>query len=164
MNWSIKCMRMTVCTTIDYVLAGSTFAPYISRCEILERHLNVSDHLPISLDVNLSVTVSPPPAPGRRIDWTMAIKNGDVANYERRVEVVTQTSMNNIINGDVDLNCEIMTVASKMVDIATETLPLRKVRRHSPYIRDGLLKRLCKEKSYASPLETVWPPYFWPLL
>ena len=95
--------------------------------------------------MNLSVTVSPPPAPGRCIDWTMAVKNGDVTNYERRVEVVTQASMN-IINGDVDLNCEIMTVASKMVDIATETLPLRKVRRRSPYIRNGLLKCLCAKK------------------
>ena len=38
-------------TTIDYVLAGSTFAPYISLCEILELHLDEYYHLPISLEV-----------------------------------------------------------------------------------------------------------------
>ena len=70
-------------TTVDYIIAGASFAPYISWCRTLELSPceNVSDHLPISAGIDVSVVTSFPSTSTAPVDWVEAVKSGQIREY-----------------------------------------------------------------------------------
>ena len=71
-------------TTVDYCLLDSHAAYVLQGCTTLDHHpLNLSDHLPISIHLDLSSLMQPPPVTTQNINWKRAKSDGSIALFQR---------------------------------------------------------------------------------
>ena len=131
-------------TTVDYVLMDVDVAFIMSSCMIHDvACLNTSDHLPLSVTVNVPTDsielVNDLPT---RIDWTKAEFSGASHSFQA---AITDTvcplipSMHDNINS---VNAEIKIVTKCIIDSAALILPKVKPRKQR-YFRDSTLKQIC---------------------
>ena len=119
-------------TTIDYIFASIVLASRINGCSVIESSddLNVSDHLALSICLDLDV------APARsltskehKIDWTDAVRNGHIDAYVCGVNEIVNDSISQLEStSPINIEEEIISVATKIVDLAKSALPQRRTR------------------------------------
>ena len=66
-------------TTVDYILADSSLANNLVSCFV---HINLSDHLPISVSLNLNTVMVSTSPKSATVNWQKAIENRDTCNCQ----------------------------------------------------------------------------------
>ena len=141
----------TLHSMVDYILTESSLAGQVASCSVHQHHpLNLSDHLPISVEITLHTRISPPPTVASRpINWAQAIENGDVHGFAEQVSSLTSPFVHATNQSVNELQWEIAFVTRGIIDAATRCLPRKKVKKKKSFVKDERLKDLCKTSKAA---------------
>ena len=131
---------------VDYCLLECSAAYLVKDCETLEHHpLNLSDHLPLSIHLDLNLVNGEEAVSQNNPNWKKARVDGSVAEY-------TQCVHDGISNGYIsdpppninEMNNEIECMATFLKQSAIDTIPAFKARKSKKrYIKDEKLKTKC---------------------
>lgn len=131
----------TSCSMLDYIIANSSIANEILSCLIHPLHpLNLSDHLPISISLNViceSINSSE-----NHSNRTRAVESDSITLYSEAVSLVTRPLIGIAGQSISELNNEIMYVSNVMKSAALNYLPLVK-NKSKPRFDSPELKDLC---------------------
>ena len=149
-------------TTVDYVLMDVDAASIMSSCMIHEvACLNTSDHLPLSVTVNVPTDsielVNDLPT---RIDWTKAEFSGATLSFQAAITDMVCPLIPSMHDNINSVNAEIKLVTECIIDSAA--LILSKVKpRKQRFFRDSTLKQICgKSKgAWKAWVDADRPPY-----
>ena len=134
-------------TTVDYVLMNLEAVSMRISCETIdEEDLNLSDHLPISVDVFCGEVpeCGSSQESGERIDWARVKGSGEVEDYVSEVNDRLAPLLNNSYDDVDQLDREIRHVAWLLTDAAKETLATCSGKKKC-WHRDDELKTLCAQ-------------------
>ena len=135
------------CTTVDYCLLDSHAACVLQECTTLDHHpLNLSDHLPISIHLDLSSLMQPPPVTTQNINSKRAKSDGSVALFQRSLNTTLPHSLSlrstalSPAERTAILDQEICSGAAAILQAAKCSLPLFKPhKRKKRFIADTSL-------------------------
>ena len=149
-------------TTDDYVLMDVDVASIMSSCMIHDvACLNTSDHLPLSVTVNVPTDsielVNDLPT---RIDWTKAEFSGATLSFQSAITDMVCPLIPSMHDNINSVNAEIKLVTKCIIDSAALILPKVKPRKQR-FFRDSTLKQICgKNKgAWKAWVDADRPPY-----
>ena len=129
--------------TVDYVLGNLALANVLSSCSILDDYpLNTSDHLPITLTVDLSLIKQSQPSTSisPMLNWELSQKDGSISTYSSLSDDLVKPLMNIDYSCIEELDKDISVVCQSLVDIASSTIHVFKVNAcKNPRISDSFL-------------------------
>ena len=137
-------------TTVDYVLMDIDAASIMSSCVVQEvACLNTSDHLPISVKIDIPTDFTEnPDNSSTRIDWTKAELSGATLSYQAAVSEVVSPFISSMHDSMDSINDEIQLVSKHITDAAKRTLPCIKSRKRR-FFKDSTLKQICDKSKGA---------------
>ncbi len=138
-------------TMVDYILLESSNASQVKGCHVHQHHpLNLSDHLPVSVSLELNSMANPTPTNHpKAVNWSLAIERGDVHAYAQEISSVISPLLHTSHQSISELYDEVTFVCQALLDAARNNLPYKTDRKRKPYIRDAELKVLCKNSKVA---------------
>ena len=129
------------CSMLDYIIANSSIANEILSCLIHPLHpLNLSDHLPISISLNVICELIN--STENHLNRTQAVESDSITLYSEAVSLVTRPSIGIAGQSISELNNEIVYVSNVMKSAALNYLPLVK-NKSKPRFDSPELKDLC---------------------
>lgn len=145
--------RGDTCTTVDYVLMDVDAASIMSSCVVHEEtSLNTSDHLPISVKLDIPTDCVENLNTFTRIDWTKAELSGATFSFQAAVSEIVSPFISSMHNSIDSINDEIQLVTRHIADAAKHTLPCVKPKKRRVF-KDSTLKQICdKPPARWSPL------------
>ena len=124
-------------TTVDYCLLDNHAAHILQECVTLDHHpLNLSDHLPLSVCLDLTTLVQNKPPRSPKTNWKRAISDGSIEGYQQQVSTYFSNLLTHhnfsdlpIAERTAQLDHEIRTSAEAILQAAQHSLPCFKPRR-----------------------------------
>ena len=118
-------------TTADYVLMDVDAASIMSSCMVHEvACLNTSDHLPISVTVEVPIYCTENTDDNSaRIDWTKAELSSATVSFQAAVSEIVNQLIGSMHDSIDSINEEIQLVTKHIVNAAKQTLPCVKPRK-----------------------------------
>ena len=105
--------------------------------------LNTSDHLPISVTVEVPVDCTENTDDNSaRIDWTKAELSSATVSFQAAVSEIVNQLIGSMHDSIDSINEEIQLVTKHIVNAAKQTLPCVKPRKRK-FFRDSTLKQIC---------------------
>ena len=145
-------------TTVDYCLLDSSAAHLIHYCGTLEQHsLNLSDHLPLTIHLDLDILKEDPQDKEIKLNWKKAISDGSISDYQCQVN----SYLSNLLSNDSHsasppigstslLDDEITACTKAVLQAALDSIPHIKPRkRRKKYINDEILRTKCRTSKIA---------------
>ena len=139
-------------TTVDYYLIDHVLVYATNFCNIHEQHpLNLSDHLPISISLNLQMGISCEPAYIQpRPNWRKAASDGSIKVYQSELSRHIAPSLSRPLTCIEEVEDEIKIVTDIMHKAANSSLPHRTRRDNKKlFIHDNSLKEMCRDSKEA---------------
>ena len=115
-------------STLDYIVASSSIASTTLSCFTHLYHpLNLSDHLPLSISLDMVCpSVIPSVSSRHHVNWAQAVESDKISLYEQAVTLVIQPLLY-INNQSIEnINDEICFVCQVLLSSAESYLPLKK--------------------------------------
>ena len=134
-------------TTVDYIITDVSLAPTLLDCKVHNHHpLNLSDHLPISLSLQLnSLLIPTSPTKHPRINWPKSIEGVGINAYVQEIASAVSPLLPTTLTSTSALNTEIAHVCEVIHQAALNHLTTYSGNRKSKaHFCDEELKRLCK--------------------
>lgn len=104
-------MLRVLLTTVDYVLMDVDAASIMSSCVVHEETcLNTSDHLPISVKLDIPIDFVENSNNSTRIDWTKAELSGATFSSQAAVSEIVSPFISSMHNSTDSINDEIQLV------------------------------------------------------
>ena len=131
---------------LDYIIADSSIANETLSCLIHSLHpLNLSDHLPISIPLNVTCELTNSTENhSNNINLTRAVESDSITLYSESVSLVTRPLIGIAGQSISELNNEIVYVSNVMKSAALNYLPLVKNKKKlKPRFDSPELKDLC---------------------
>ena len=136
-------------STTDYIITNAVSAPLVSNSLVHNHHpLNSSDHLPLSLSINLSAEVNCEPPVSKCLDWQSGSRDGFISHYATCINGLLIRLIKKKYASISELE-EICFVSKNILDAASSTIPIFKAKKprkrfvQDPELND--LSRKCKE-------------------
>ena len=134
-------------TTIDYIITNKLASDLLTAAKVLPDHsLNVSDHLPITISLDLNIENGKSASVKPKIYWDKAISSGLINSYTLAVRNAITPLLDSSCEDITQLNKEIQHVCANVCKLANSILPkyphLKKSQKD--FFKDGQLKHLCK--------------------
>ena len=133
-------------STIDYILTNKASTDLLDKCKGIPDHpLNVSDHLPLSISLQVSSLKGKCTSPTPKIHWEKAVTTGAISAYEQYVNDFISPLLGSSCDDLAQLEQEVLSVSEAICKCAYSLLPKcssnRRPRRD--FYNDGHLKLLC---------------------
>ena len=133
-------------STIDYILTNKASTDLLDKCKGIPDHpLNVSDHLPLSISLQVSSLKGKCTSPTPKIHWEKAVTTGAISAYEQSVNDFISPLLGSSCDDLAQLEQEVLSVSEAICKCADSLLPKcssnRRPRRD--FYNDGHLKLLC---------------------
>ena len=140
---------------LDYIIADSSIANETLSCLIHSLHpLNLSDHLPISIPLNVTCELTNSTENhSNKINLTRAVESDSITLYSESVSLVTRPLIGIAGQSISELNNEIVYVTNVMKSAAVNYLPFvknKKKSKSSPELKDLCDARKCAWKRWNS--------------
>ena len=122
---------------MDYCLLDNHAAHILQECVTLDHHpLNLSDHLPLSVCLDLTTLVQNKPPRSPKTNWKRAISDGSIEGYQQQVSTYFSNLLTHhnfsdlpIAERTAQLDHEIRTSAEAILQAAQQSLPCFKPHR-----------------------------------
>ncbi len=136
-------------TTVDYCLLDCGASHLVSDCSILDHHpLNLSDHLPVTISLELHAVGSSEGEHCGHLDWKKGRADGSVNDYEAcvRDQLMSRSDLYGAPLASVqDVEVEINDLTKILKQAALDSIPRRTLHRaKKKYVHDDHLRSLCK--------------------
>ena len=137
-------------TTVDYILTNKAASGFlVGALGESDQPLNVSDHLPLSISLQISPNTLSKHQSQRRIDWRKAITTKAMDNFSNSIEALVMPLLDNTSENIHELDSEIRFVCNT-INTLTKDLPVHPPKKHRQTdFKDDLLKLLCKRSKAA---------------
>ena len=136
-------------TTTDYIITNAV-SPLVSNYLIQDHHpLNSSDHLPLSVSLNLSPEANHESPILKRLDWKKGSCDGSTFQFATGINALLRPLIGKTYTSPSELEEEINSVATNILQSASTTIPQFKPRKpRKRFTNNPELKYLsskCKE-------------------
>ena len=133
-------------TTVDYCLLDSGCAHLTDDCTtLMPAALNLSDHLPIVITLNVNTIQGSCHDAMLRLNWQLAEKRGNVCDYAMAVSSFLSGVMARPIPSDSEsLEREISEVCCFLHDTALQLIPAKGRKKRKFFYHDDALQQKCK--------------------
>ena len=135
-------------STVDYVIINRTASDLLDSCGGLFDHpLNVSDHLPLFIALQVHYSKAPSSATMPKINWEKAISTGSTDIFAKSISNFVLPFLSSSCDDATQLEQEISIACEATCKIATTVLPHFTDHKKSTreFYSDHQLKQLCKE-------------------
>ena len=137
-------------TTTDYIITKAVSAPLVSNSLVHNHHpLNSSDHLPLSLSLNLSAEINCEPPVSKCLDWQRGSRDGFTSNYATCINGLLGHLIEKKYASISEFEEEICFVSTTILDTASSIIPIFKPKTpRKRFVQDhelNNLSRKCKE-------------------
>ena len=135
-------------STVDYIVINRTASDLLDSCGGLFDHpLNVSDHLPLFIALQVHYSEAPSSATMPKINWEKAISTGSTDIFAKSISNFVLPFLSSSCDDATQLEQEISIVCEATCKIATTVLPHFTDHKKSTreFYSDHQLKQLCKE-------------------
>ena len=138
-------------TTVDYCMIDPGYAHLIDSCTTLSpAALNFSDHLPISISLNITMGQMSETDVSKRLNWQLAIEKETVKDYSVGVSVfLSEVLTRPVPLDDKSLDREIAEVSHFLCSAAQEMIPVIREKKKKSFYRNEDLKQKSKENKAA---------------
>ena len=138
-------------TTVDYIITDVCLASAMCECQVHDHHpLNFSDHLPITISLELSSFLKSPSLSCPKINWTKSLNCDGIQEFAQEISNFISPLLLNTPTSVSELNAEIISVCEAIQQAAFNNLSTRpKHKQPKTYIKDPELKALCKSSKAA---------------
>ena len=140
-------------TTLDYIIGNAVLASYLTSCRTIEDHsLNTSDHLPLSVKLNIqSVTNVQRVKDKPSLNWNRSRENGSCDVYAQRTDSMVKPLLDKDYSSIEEIEKDLSFFTESLYSIATETIPHYKTRdnSHESHVKDSFLSSLCYQSRVA---------------
>ena len=140
-------LRDGVSSTTDYIITNAVSAPLVSNSLMHNHPLNSSDHLPLSLSLNLSAEVNCESPVSKCLDWQRGSRDGFTSHYATCINGLLEPLIKEKYASISELEEEICFVSKKILDAASSTIPIFKAANDLCRILNGMIS----EKSVRRP-------------
>ena len=134
-------------TTIDYIITNKPASDLLIAAKVNPDHsLNVSDHLSLTLSLDLNTGKGKSINAESNIYWDKAISSGLINSYTLAVSNVTTPLLNSTCEDITQLDEEIQYVCANICKLACSILPKYSPsrKRSRNFFKDDQLKHLCR--------------------
>ena len=136
-------------TMIDYIFLDASLAHSAAKCYIHGHHsLNLSDHLPVLISLQLNALTEPTSCSQSKINLPKSVDRGKTQAYAVEVSKIVSPLLSTENQSISELNQEILAVSRALLMAASTYLPAISHRKKKALIEDEL-RRLCKESREA---------------
>ena len=112
--------------------------------------LNSSDHLPLSLSLNLSAEVNCKPPVSKRLDWQRGSRDSFTSHYATCINGLLEPLIKEKYASISEFKEEISFVSKKILDAASSTIPIFKAKNPcKQFVQDPELNDLSKKRKEA---------------
>ena len=138
-------------TTVDYCILDCGLAPLVQSCTILHPNvLNLSDHLPITVNLNLQTPTTATPLYKPKFNWRHGVENGSVEAFAADVTNFMSSLLQAPIPSSLEeLDQEIIYVGKMLHG---NTVPVYKKKKKKFYYDESLAKNVHIIKKYGKML------------
>ena len=135
-------------STIDYIIVNGPCSSLLTSCQAITDHpLNISDHIPLSLSLNVVLAEDESVStPVQRVHWEKAVSSDAVRSFAKRVDDNIQNYLNTHLDDEDDLDGEVEAICKSIICISSSTLPTKigGKKRSCNFFNDEQLGQLCK--------------------
>ena len=136
-------------TVVDYILMDASLCSSVENCFTHQHHdLNFSDHLPISISINVKVAKEARLPSQPKINWVKAAEDDTLHDYMQDVSAHIQPLLTAEFQTTAELDNQISHVAEILKNAATRFLPKAGQKKSKQYFKDDKLRSLCKSKRH----------------
>ena len=132
-------------STVDYIITNRALCDFLfSSKGLVDHSLNISDHLPLSINLNIP-TVKATLHTVYRINWDKALSTGEIYSFESAISSLFSPLLNTTCEDPAHLDQEVHYVCGEICKLADNLTKFSCKNQHRRnFFRDQQLKHLCK--------------------
>ena len=118
----------------------------VVKCHTHNYHnLNFSDHLPLSISLQLNAAAEVVCSPKVKINWPKSVERNLIYEYSLEVSNIVSQFLSLKDQSVAEINHEVLFVSNAIVQAASKHLTAASRYKKKAYIKDEQLRKLCKE-------------------
>ena len=131
---------------VDYIFLDASLGCAVVKCHTNNYHnLNFSDHLPLSISLQLNVAAEVVCPPKVKINWPKSVERDLIYEYSLEVSNIVSQFLSLKDQSVAEINHEVLFVSNAIVQAASKHITAASSYKKKAYIKDEQLRKLCKE-------------------
>ena len=133
-------------TMVDYIFLDAHLRCAVVKCHTHNYHnLNFSDHLPLSISLQLNAVAEVVFPPKVKINWLKSVERDLIYEYSLEVSNIVSQFLSLKDQSVAEINHEVLFVSNAIVQAASKHLTAASRYKKKAYINDEQLRKLCRE-------------------